>query len=141
MAKQKIDVNKIKEREVTEDEINKNKKETNKKTWLFYRIPIILDIILVVIYVPTAKNILLIPIAILFIFVLYGIDCHQRICKHCKKWNSTVTLLSERVLRKTKTKKQNLFGKDKVKEKKNIVDKAQLKCLNCGYKYDKETIK
>ena len=140
MAKQKIDVNKIKEREVTEDEINENKKETNKKTWLFYRIPI-LDIILVVIYVPTAKNILLIPIAILFIFVLYGIDCHQRICKHCKKWNSTVTLLSERVLRKTKTKKQNLFGKDKVKEKKNIVDKAQLKCLNCGYKYDKETIK
>ena len=141
MAKQKIDVDKIKEKNLTEEEIKKNEKETSKKTWIFYRVPIILEIILVVIYVPTAKNIILIPIALLFALILYGIDCHQRICPRCKKWNSSVTLISERVLRRTKTKKQNVFGKDKVKEKKNIVDKTQSKCLNCGYKYDKETIK
>lgn len=141
MARQKIDVNKIKEREVKELELKENEKDTNKKTWLLYRIPIILEIILIIIYVPTAINLLLIPIGLIFILILYGIDCHQRICPHCKKWNSTVTLNAEVVLRKTKTRKQNLIGKQKIKEKKSIVDKSKYKCINCGYEYDKENIK
>lgn len=140
MAKKKIDITKIKEREVSEKEIKENNKETKKNTWLLYRIPIIIDIILALIYIPTANNILLIPIAIIFVLILYGIDCHQRICKKCKKWNATVTIKSEKVLRTTEITKENLIGKNKTKQKKNIVHKLRTKCLNCGYIEDSEKI-
>lgn len=141
MAKKKIDVSKIKEREINKEEIQKNEKETKIKKWILYRLPIILEIILVLMYIPTNNNLLLIPIAVLFALILYGIDCNQRVCTHCKKWNSTVVLNLESVIRTTKTKKKNLIGKDKVSSKKNIVDKTRIKCLNCGCEYNKETIK
>ena len=83
MAKTKIDISKIKEKEIDKKEIQENEKDTNKKTWLLYRIPITIEIILALIYIPTSNHILLIPISLIFILVLYGIDCHQRICKYC----------------------------------------------------------
>lgn len=139
--KQKINVDKIKEREVNKEEIEQNEKESKKKTWLLYRIPLILVIILAIIYILTSKHLLLIPIALIFVLVLYGWDCHGRICPNCKKWNSTVTLNAQTVLRKNKVVQKNLFGKDKTKEKKDIVNKTKNKCLNCGHIQEIEKIK
>ena len=139
--KQKIDVDKIKEREVSKKEIEENEKESKKKTWLLYRVPLILVIILAIIYILTSKHILLIPIALIFVLVLYGWDCHGRICPNCKKWNSTVTLNAETVLRRNQIVQKNLFGKDKTKEKKDIVNKTKNKCLNCGHIQEIEKIK
>lgn len=141
MSKNKIDVKKIKERNVSEKEIKENEKDTKKKDWLLFKIPVIIGVVLAIIYIPTNYNILLIPIALIFTLILYGFDCHQRICKHCKKWNSTVLLKSEKLLRTTTVTKENLIRKNKTKEKKNIVSKIQTKCLNCGHIYEKETIK
>ena len=141
MARKKIDVSKIKERKVEESEIEENEKVTKKNTWLLFRVPVILDVILAIIYIPTANNILLIPIGIIFVLILYGMDCHQRICENCKKWNSTVVLKSEGFLRTSRVNEKNLFNKNKIKEKKNIVNKTQVKCLNCGYETKKEIIK
>ena len=90
--KQKINVDKIKEREVSKEEIDQNEKDTKKKTWTLYRLPIIVTAILAIIYILTSQHLLLIPIALMFVLVLYGWDCHSRICPNCKKWNSTVTL-------------------------------------------------
>lgn len=139
--KQKIDVDKIKEREVSKEEIEQNEKESKKKTWLLYRLPLILVIILAIIYILTSKHLLLIPIALVFVVVLYGWDCHSRICTNCKKWNSTVTLNAQTVLRKNQVVQKNLFGKDKTKEKKDIVNKTKYKCLNCGNIQEIEKIK
>lgn len=139
--KQKIDVDKIKEREVSKEELEENEKESKKKTWLLYRVPLILVIILAIIYILTSKHILLIPIALIFVLVLYGWDCHGRICPNCKKWNSTVTLNAETVLRRNQIVQKNLFGKDKTKEKKDIVNKTKNKCLNCGHIQEIEKIK
>ena len=139
--KQKIDVDKIKEREVSKEELEENEKESKKKTWLLYRVPLILVIILAIIYILTSKHILLIPIALIFVVVLYGWDCHGRICPNCKKWNSTVTLNAETVLRRNQIVQKNLFGKDKTKEKKDIVNKTKNKCLNCGHIQEIEKIK
>ena len=141
MKNKKIDIKKIKEREVTEKEIEENKKETKKKEWLLYRVPIILDSILALIYILTSNNILLIPISIIFALVLYGIDCHQRICKKCKKWNSTIMLKDGKLLQTKKVTKKNVLGKDKVKEEKNILSRKQSKCINCGYIHETEIIK
>ena len=139
--KQKKDIDKIKEREVSKEELEENEKESKKKTWLLYRVPLILVIILAIIYILTSKHILLIPIALIFVLVLYGWDCHGRICPTCKKWNSTVTLNAETVLRRNQIVQKNLFGKDKTKEKKDIVNKTKNKCLNCGHIQEIEKIK
>ena len=139
--KEKINVAKIKEREVKKEEIEKNEKDSKKKTFLLYFIPLAILIILAIIYVLTSKHILLIPISIIFVVVLYGWDCHGRICPKCKKWNATVTLNAETVLRKNQIVKKNLFGKDKTKEKKDIVNKTKNKCLNCGHIQEIEKIK
>ena len=139
--KQKINVDKIKESEVSKEEIGQNEKETKKKTWALYRLPIIVTAILALIYIPTSQHLLLIPIALVFVVVLYGWDSHSRICPYCKKWNSTVTLNAETVLRKNQVVKKNLFGKDKTKEKKDIVNKTKNKCLNCGHIQEIEKVK
>mgnify|MGYP005791326583 FL=1 len=139
--KQKINVDKIKEREVSEEEIEQNEKDTKKKTWTLYRLPIIVTAILAIIYILTSQHLLLIPIALMFVLVLYGWDCHSRICPNCKKWNSTVTLNAETVLRKKQITQKNLLGKDKIKEKKDIVNKTKNKCLNCGHIQEIEKIK
>lgn len=141
MPKDKVDINKIKERDVSEEEIKENEKESKKKIWIFYRIPIIVDVILAIIYIPTSNNILLIPISIIFALILYGADCKQRVCSYCKKWNSTVVKNYENVMRTSKVEKQNLVGKSKIKEKKNIVNKTESKCLNCGHESKKEVVK
>lgn len=139
--KQKINVDKIKEREVSKEEIEQNEKDTKKKTWTLYRLPIIVTAILAIIYILTSQHLLLIPIALMFVLVLYGWDCHSRICPNCKKWNSTVTLNAETVLRKKQITQKNLLGKDKIKEKKDIVNKTKNKCLNCGHIQEIEKIK
>lgn len=139
--KPKINVDKIKEREVSKEEIEQNKKETKKKTWVLYRLPIVITAILAIIYILTSQHLLLIPIALIFVLVLYGWDCHSRICPNCKKWNATVTLNAETVLRKKQITQKNLFGKDKTKEKQNIVNKTKNKCLNCGHIQEIEKIK
>ncbi len=139
--KQKINVDKIKEREVSEEEIEQNEKDTKKKTWVLYRLPIVITAILAIIYILTSQHLLLIPIALMFVLVLYGWDCHSRICPNCKKWNSTVTLNAETVLRKKQITQKNLLGKDKIKEKKDIVNKTKNKCLNCGHIQEIEKIK
>lgn len=137
----KINVDKIKEREVSEEEIEQNEKDTKKKTWVLYRLPIVITAILAIIYILTSQHLLLIPIALMFVLVLYGWDCHSRICPNCKKWNSTVTLNAETVLRKKQITQKNLLGKDKIKEKKDIVNKTKNKCLNCGHIQEIEKIK
>ena len=139
--KPKINVDKIKEREVSKEEIEQNEKETKKKTWGLYRLPIIITAILAIIYILTSQHLLLIPIALIFVLVLYGWDCHSRICPNCKKWNATVTLNAETVLRRKQITQKNLFGKDKNKEKQNIVNKTKNKCLNCGHIQEIEKIK
>ena len=139
--KQKINVDKIKEREVSEEEIEQNEKDTKKKTWVLYRLPIVITAILAIIYILTSQHLLLIPIALMFVLVLYGWDCHSRICPNCKKWNSTVTLNANTVLRKKQITQKNLFGKDKTKEKQNIVNKTKNKCLNCGHIQEIEKVK
>ena len=141
MDKSKININKIKERDIREKEIKENEKETKKKDWILFKIPIIIGVILSIIYVVTNYHIILIPVALIFGVFLYGFDCHQRICKHCKKWNATVNLKSENILRTTTVTKENLLRKNKTKEKKNLVNKVQIKCLNCGKVYEREIIK
>lgn len=137
----KINVDKIKEREVSKEEIEQNEKETKKKTWVLYRLSIVITAILAIIYILTSQHLLLIPIALIFVLVLYGWDCHSRICPNCKKWNSTVTLNADTVLRKKQITQKNLFGKDKTKEKQNIVNKTKNKCLNCGHIQEIEKVK
>lgn len=138
--KNKIDINKIKERKISEKEIKENEKESNKKSWLLFKVPVVIDIILAIIYILTNKHILLIPISVIFVIILYGWDSKSRICQHCKKWNSTVTMNVNTNVRKNEVVKKRLFRRDKTIDKKEIVTTTKLKCLNCGKIQEKEKI-
>ena len=132
----KIDLNKIKERDISKEEIEKNEKESKRNKVIFFIIPL-----LAIIYVPTSNNILLIPIAIVFAVLLYGIDCKQRTCRYCKKWNSAVVIGSKSSVTKKQIEKQKLMGKNRVSEKKQILTENKYKCKNCGHVIEEKKIK
>ena len=137
----KIDLNKIKERDVSKEEIEKNEKESKRNKVIFFIIPIILLVLLAIIYVPTSNNILLIPIATVFAVLLYGVDCKQRTCRYCKKWNSAVVIGSKSSVTKKQIEKQKLMGKNKISEKKQILTENKYKCKNCGHVIEEKKIK
>ena len=134
------DINKIKEREVSEKEIKENEKNAKILKLTLFIIPLTLLIILSVIYIFIIKlDYLLIPFAILFFVFLFGWDSNQRTCKNCKKWNSIVWTDNRIILKTTKEDKKNIFGKEKKKREK--INKTVGKCTNCGKEFTSEKIK
>ncbi len=132
MKRNKLDINKIKERNATEKEIKENEKEVKIKKVFLYIIPILLIIICIIFYVVTNKIIFLIGFGIMLLIALFGWDGNSRICPNCHKWNSLMWIDDKTVLRTTTTVRKGLFGKDKVEENKSYVSKKNAKCINCG---------
>ena len=135
--KKTIDINKIKEREVSEKEIEANEKNAKKYKLIFYTIPLILMIIIAIIYILTSIHYLLIPFAIVFFVFLFGWDARQRTCTYCKKWNSMIWTDSKIILKTTREKTKNFLGKEKEKNKREKINKLTGKCTFCG----KETLR
>ena len=94
-----------------------------------------------IIYIPTQKNILLIPFAILMFIVLFGHDASTRTCPNCKKWNSVIWEHVERKTKKEKITKKNIVGKKVEKDIKRKYVEYSGKCKNCGHTFKKETEK
>lgn len=125
-------------KEFKQKEIEENQKNTKKKMIIQYLIPLILLIIVAIIYIPTQKNILLIPFAILMLIVLFGHDASSRSCPHCKKWNSVIWEKTEKKTKNIPVTKKNILGKKKDTEVKRKYVVNTGKCRNCGYTFEKE---
>ena len=130
--KKTININKIKEREVSQKEIKQNEKISKRNKILIYTIPLTLIIIIAIIYILTNNNYLLIPFGIIFLIFLFGWDSNQRTCKECKKWNSIIWTDSKIILKTTKNQKKNILGKEKTKSVKEKITRNVGKCTNCG---------
>ncbi len=139
--KKLTDVKKIKEREVSQDEIEENEKISKRNKLCMYTIPLVIIIILIIIYIPTSINYLLIPFAIFFLIFLFGMDSNQRTCKRCKKWNSIIWIDNRVDIKNTKTQKKNLIGKLVTKNTRKKVTISTGKCTNCGKEITVEKIK
>lgn len=135
-----FDVNKIKERKVSQKEIEQNEKNRKISKMLLLYIPIIILIIISAIYIFVIRlDVLLIPFAIVFLIFLFGWDANQRTCNNCKKWNSVVWVDNKLIINETKEEKKNFLGIQKTKRER--IDKTVGKCANCGKEYTKEKIK
>src|SRR5574344_222084 len=132
MKNKNFDINKIKERDITEKEIKENKKETTIRKIFLYIIPILIIIVCIIFYIVTNKIIFLIGFGAMLFIALFGWDGNSRICPNCHKWSSLIWTEDKRVVRTTTSVKKNLFGKDKTEEIKSYVSKKTAKCTNCG---------
>ena len=130
--KKTININKIKEREVSKKEIEQNEKISKRNKILMYTIPLTLIIMIAIIYILTNNNYLLIPFGAIFLIFLFGWDSNQRTCTECKKWNSIIWTDSKIILKTAKKQKKNVFGKEKIKSVKEKVTRNVGKCKNCG---------
>ena len=139
--KKAIDIKKIKEKEISKEEIEKNEKISKKNKMYMYTIPLILIIIIVIIYILTNNNFLLIPFGIIFLIFLFGWDFNQRTCSECKKWNSIIWIDNKINLKTTPTQKKNLIGKTVTKNVREKVTKSTGKCTNCGKEITVEKIR
>ena len=135
------DIKKIKEREVSKDEIEENEKISKRNKMYMYTIPMIIIILLAIIYISTNNNYLLIPFGILFLIFLFGWDSNQRTCKKCKKWNSIIWIDSKVDLKIKPKQKKNLIGKTVTKNVRQKVTISTGKCTNCGKENTVEKIR
>ena len=130
--KKNININKIKERKLNEEEVKQNEEESKRKKMLMYTLPIIIFVIIGVIYISTNIHYLLIPFAIVFLIFLFGWDANQRTCTESKKWNSLIWIDNKIIVRKIEKQKKNFLGKEKVKNVREKVSISTGKCKNCG---------
>ena len=117
---------------ITEEEKVHNLKISRIRTTVQYILPLIINIIIAIKYIPTQNNWLLIPFSIVMMFILYGWDCATRTCPKCKKWNAVNWTKSENVVKVTTEETKTIFGKKKEKNKKEKVRKLEGRCSNCG---------
>ena len=117
---------------ITEEEKVYNLKHSKIRIIIQYFIPLIIDIVLALKYIPTQNNYLLIPFSIVMLITLYGWDSATRTCPKCKKWNSVNWSKSENAVRITTEEKRTLFGRKKEKQIKEKIKKVKGRCKNCG---------
>ena len=139
--KKSININKIKERNISIKEIEENEKISKRNKMCMYTIPLILLIIIVIIYILTYNHFLLIPFGIIFLIFLFGWDFNQRTCKECKKWNAIIWIDNNVVIKKSSAKKKNIIGKEVTKNIREKVTKSIGKCTNCGKEITIEKIR
>ncbi len=139
--KKLADVKKIKERKISQNEIEKNEKISKRNKLYMYTIPMIIIILLAVIYIPTNNNYLLIPFGIFFLIFLFGWDANQRTCSECKKWNSIIWIDNKVDIQIATKQKKNLIGKKVTKNVRKKITKSTGKCTNCGKENTVEKIR
>ena len=132
----------IKEQEISENDIQENLAETNKKKLLLFYFPIAITLIIAITYIITQKWILLIFISLTFFWGLFGIEGNNNTCPECHKWGKVIWYdKSEKKIRTTKRTITKDDGTELTKEEKEEVDRRKGKCLNCGKEVQKEKIK
>jgi len=126
-------------RELSDEEINANKKATKIRNVFVYIIPLIVAIVLAVLYLIFRSIIILILFAICVGIVLFGWDAGMRTCPKCKKWNIMEWTKIENVVKTENYTVQRLFSKkEKTRVKKEKVRQTTGRCTNCGYEYTRE---
>lgn len=138
----KVNHNQIQGREISENEIQENLAETFKKKAILFYLPLAITLILAIIYILTQKWFLLIIIALVFFWGLFGIEGNGNTCPECHKWGKVMwDSKGERKIRTVKHTITKSDGTEVTKEEKEEVDRKKGKCLNCGKEVQKEKVK
>lgn len=137
-----VNLRSMKERDVSDEELEKNKMETFRKKLYLYQVPLVGALLLVGVYFVTRLWLIMIPAAILFFIGLFGIEGNANTCPRCHKWGKVIWIENEGTILRTTTKKLTKEnGEEVTKEEKEEVDRRRGRCLNCGGDVTTEKVK
>lgn len=123
---------------ISDEEYKANQKDSKKKLYMLYLIPMGIAIILAIVYILLRGILWLILFSVVAAVVVFGWDTCNRTCPKCKKWNSVTWVEFKKVEKTTNVQVKTLFGKGKTKNKVVKVRRSTGKCTHCNHKFEKE---
>lgn len=123
---------------ISKSQVEENQKKSKIRLIFLYIIPLTIAVVLGFVYIPTQKNILLLPFGIMFLITLFGWDGSTRTCTKCKKWNATIGIDSKVTKEFEEIKVKGLFGKERIKRRQVKHTISKYECKNCGHIVEKD---
>ena len=124
---------------ISEEEIQANQKDSKKKLYLIYLIPLGIAIVLAIVYILLRGILWLILFSVVAAVVVFGWDTCNRTCPRCKKWNTVSWVGYKKIEKTTNIKVKTLFGKGKTKDKVEKVRRSTGRCTHCNHEFEKES--
>ena len=124
---------------ISEEEIQANQKDSKKKLYLIYLIPLGIAIVLAIVYILLRGILWLILFSVVAAVVVFGWDTCNRTCPRCKKWNTVSWVGYKKIEKTTNIKVKTLFGKGKTKDKVEKVRRSTGRCTHCNHTFEKES--
>jgi phage FluMu protein Com len=124
---------------ITDEEYQANQKDSKKKLYLLYMIPLGIAIVLAIVYILLRGILWLILFSIVAAVVVFGWDTCNRTCPRCKKWNSVSWVEYKKVERTTNIKVKSFLGRGKTKDKVEKIRKSKGRCTHCNHTFEKES--
>lgn len=124
---------------ITDEEYKANQKDSKKKLYLLYMIPLGIAIVLAIVYILLRGILWLILFSIVSAVVVFGWDTCNRTCPRCKKWNTVSWIGYKKIEKTTNIKVKTLFGKGKTKDKVERVRRSTGKCKHYNHTFDKDS--
>ena len=124
---------------ITDEEYKANQKDSKKKLYMIYLIPMGIAIVLAIVYILLRGILWLILFSLVAAVVVFGWDTCNRTCPKCKKWNSVTWVEFKKVQKTTNVKVRSLFGKGKTKDKVEKVRRSTGRCTHCNHTFEKES--
>lgn len=124
---------------ISDEEYKANQKDSKKKLYMLYLIPMGIAIILAIVYILLRGILWLILFSIVAAVVVFGWDTCNRTCPKCKKWNSVTWVEYKKVQRTTNVKVKSFLGRGKTKDKVEKIRRSTGKCTHCNHKFEKES--
>ncbi len=124
---------------ITDEEYQANQKDSKKKLYLLYIIPLVIAIALAIVYILLRGILWLILFSIVAAVVVFGWDTCNRTCPRCKKWNTISWVGYKKIEKTTNIKVKTLFGKGKTKDKVEKVRRSTGRCTHCNHTFEKDS--
>lgn len=124
---------------ITDEEYQANQKDSKKKLYLLYIIPLVIAIALAIVYILLRGILWLILFSVVAAVVVFGWDTCNRTCPRCKKWNTISWVGYKKIEKTTNIKVKTLFGKGKTKDKVEKVRRSTGRCTHCNHTFEKDS--
>ena len=124
---------------ITDEEYQANQKDSKKKLYLLYIIPLVIAIALAIVYILLRGILWLILFSVVAAVVVFGWDTCNRTCPRCKKWNTISWVGYKKIEKTTNIKVKTLFGKGKTKDKVEKIRRSTGKCTHCNHTFEKDS--
>ena len=124
---------------ITGEEYQANQKDSKKKLYMLYMIPLGIGIVLAIVYILLRGILWLILFSVVAAVVVFGWDTCNRTCPRCKKWNTVTWVGFKKVERTTNVKVKSFLGRGKTKDKVEKIRRSTGRCTHCNHTFEKDS--